>query len=217
MADIKGKFPNGLAAAMKRKKIGSTKIGKLIGTSKQNVTRWANQSRALPAEWADEIAPILETTAAELLLVDASIRRIAASRPIDIPKAQAVRVPLVSWVSAGKFASQDGIRPADVKKYLVADLSSKGDWIALQVFGDSMDLVAREGAIIFVDRKDNERLRDNAFYVFVLEDGSTTFKRYRSGSPPKLQPYSRSPDHETQFASDGMKVIGRVKRVVLDL
>lgn len=216
MTETKGKFPNGLASAMKRERIGSTKLAKLIGNSKQNVTRWANQTRALPPEWADKIAPVLKTTAAELLLVDTPVRRQAASAPLKIPKAQAVRVPLVSWVSAGKFVTQDSVRATDVKRYLVADLSQKGDWIALQVVGDSMDLVARDGAIIFVDRKD-ERLRDNAFYVFVLEDGSTTFKRFRNGSPPKLQPYSRNPDHETQIATDDMRVIGRVKRTVLDL
>jgi SOS-response transcriptional repressor LexA len=216
MSDIKGKFPNALAALMKREKVGSTKLAGLIGNSKQNVTRWANQSRALPPEWADKIAPVLKTTAAELLLVDIPIRRVASSALVKIDKVQAVRIPMVSWVSAGRFISQDGVNPADVKKYVVTDLNPKGDWIALQVSGDSMDLIAREGAIIFVDRKD-DRLRDNGFYVFTLDDGSATFKRYRSGSPPRLQPYSRNPDHETILASDDTRVIGRVKRTMLDL
>jgi SOS-response transcriptional repressor LexA len=216
MTDIKGKFPNALAVLMKREKIGSTKLAGLVGTSKQNITRWANQSRALPPEWADKIAPFLRATAAELLLIDTTIRRVASSASIKIDKMQAVRVPMVSWVSAGKFVSQDSVSSADVQKYIIADLNPKGDWIALQGSGNSMDLIAREGAIIFVDRKD-DRLRDNGFYVFALDDGSTTFKRYRSGSPPRLQPYSRNPDHETKLASEDMQVVGRVKRTMLDL
>lgn len=218
MSDIKGKFPNGLAAAMKRRGVGSTKLGKEVGESKQNVTRWANQSRKLPAPVADKMAPVLGVSAAELLLVDAPIRRRAASKPVKLPnaKAQAVNVPLVSWVSAGKFAAQDGVKATEVRKYLVADLSPKGDWIALVVSGNSMDRVAPDGATIFVDRKDT-RLKDGDFYVFVLPDGETTFKRYKGGHEIRLQPYSTDPDQETIHPTEGMEVIGRVKRAVLDL
>jgi len=81
MPDIKGKFPNALAAFMKREKIGSTKLAGLIGNSKQNITRWANQSRALPPEMADKIAPILKTTAAKLLLVDTPTSYVERSMP----------------------------------------------------------------------------------------------------------------------------------------
>src|ERR1700684_588257 len=102
MADIAGKFPNGLSAAMKREKIGSTRLGQEIGESKQNITRWAKQSRKLPAPVADKMAVVLKTTAAELLLVDSTVRRRASSKPIEILNVSAVRVPLVSWVSAGK-------------------------------------------------------------------------------------------------------------------
>jgi len=66
---------------MEREKIGSTKLAGMIGNSKQNITRWANQSRALPPEWADKIAPILKTTAAELLLVDTPTSYIERSMP----------------------------------------------------------------------------------------------------------------------------------------
>ena len=66
---------------MKREKIGSTKLAGLIGNSKQNITRWANQSRALPPEMADKIAPILKTTAAKLLLVDTPTSYVERSMP----------------------------------------------------------------------------------------------------------------------------------------
>lgn len=204
--------PNNLRKAMERSEKGVSWLAEQIGTNRQNVTRWAKGQRKLTVPWAKKIAPHLNATASELLQVEPIVPR----KTIKKASEEAIEIPLISWVSAGKLSREDGVRAADIEKYLLADLSPKGDWIALQVIGDSMDLVARDGAILFVDRKD-DRLRDNGFYVFTLDDGSTTFKRYRSGSPARLQPYSRNPDHETIATSDDMRVIGRVKRTVLDL
>jgi SOS-response transcriptional repressor LexA len=206
------KYPNDLKAAMARSGVGPTKLADLIDTSKQNVTRWAAGHLKLTVHWPNKIAPHLSTTAAKLLQVDQQ----EAARQVKAKRAKAIEVPLVSWVAAGRLHRQDGVKPADIEKYILADLNPRGDWIALEVEGDSMDLVARDGAIIFVDRKD-ERLRNDDFYVFTLEDGSTTFKRYRTGKPPRLQPYSSNPDHETIYASEGLKIVGRVKRTLLDL
>src|SRR5690606_1472715 len=63
------KFPNGLRAAMEAKKIGPTALGRLVGESKQNIDRWANQTRRLNPEDAAKLAPHLDTTTAELLLI----------------------------------------------------------------------------------------------------------------------------------------------------
>lgn len=204
--------PNNLRRVMERAGKGVSSLAEQIGTNRQNVTRWAKGQRKLTVPWAKKIAPHLNSTASELLQVEVS----AGRKIIKRPKTEGIEIPLISWVSAGKLSREDGVRSADIEKYLLADLPPKGDWIALQVIGDSMDLVARDGAILFVDRKD-DRLRDNGFYVFTLEDGSTTFKRYRAGTPARLQPYSRNPDHETIQTSDDMRVVGRVKRTVLDL
>lgn len=204
--------PNNLRKVMDRAGRGVSWLAEQIGTNRQNVTRWAKGQRKLTVPWAKKIAPHLNSTASELLQVEIP----AGRKVIKKSKSEAIEVPLISWVNAGKLSREDGVRPVDIEKYVLADLSPKGDWIALQVTGDSMDLVARDGAVLFVDRKD-DRLRDNGFYVFTLDDGSTTFKRYRAGTPARLQPYSRNPDHETIATSDDMRVIGRVKRTVLDL
>lgn len=64
-----GKWPNGLAEAMKRKGVGPTALSRAVGTSKQNIDRWAKQQRELTASWAMKLAPHLDTTAAALLLL----------------------------------------------------------------------------------------------------------------------------------------------------
>lgn len=68
--DMKEKFPNGLKAAMSKAAIGSTKLAKLSGTSKQNISRWADGERRLVPEWAEKLAPLLDTTADKLLLIN---------------------------------------------------------------------------------------------------------------------------------------------------
>ncbi|MCD1264284.1 hypothetical protein B5M44_14180 [Shinella sumterensis] len=65
----KGKFPNGLRKAMDAKKLGLTDLAKSVGTSKQNIERWANGERALKPEMAAKIAPFVDATAAQLLLL----------------------------------------------------------------------------------------------------------------------------------------------------
>lgn len=64
---IKGKFPNGLAAAMKRAGIGPTELAEKVGTNKQNISRWADGERKLPPEWAKKISPAVGRSPADLL------------------------------------------------------------------------------------------------------------------------------------------------------
>lgn len=198
-----GKFPNGLQVAMTKAGVGPAELARAIGENRQNVTRWAKGQQKLTAPRAERIAPHLGVTAEELIF--------------ERPPARGVqRVPLLSWVAAGRLVTQEGVRNVDIrKKVMVADLP-KGEWVALEVEGNSMDRIAPEGAIIFVNRQD-DALKDDGFYVFTLEDGSTTFKRYKAGKQARLQPFSTNPDHETIYPSEGMKVVGRVKRSVLDL
>lgn len=205
------KFPNGLAAAMESAKIGPTDLARRLNTSKQNVDRWAKGLRKLTPATAKQIAPHVGKTAAQLLLLDKSVSRITGGGATRVQ-----RVPLISWVSAGKLSGGDV--PANVRterRLAVADLG-EGEWIALRVQGDSMNLVAPEGSVIFVNLSDR-RLVEEGFFVFGSEGGDSTFKRYRGGRRPRLQPYSSNPDHETIQATDELKVVGRVRRTMLDL
>lgn len=133
-----------------------------------------------------------------------------ARRPPAIP------VSLVSWVSAGRLTQQAPVTPTDVlRQMMVAELPA-GDWIALEVDGDSMNYVAPPGAIIVVNRADRDPI-NGKYYVFSTGEGETTFKLYLGGPRPRLQPQSRNADHETILVTDDMTVVGRVARVILDL
>lgn len=129
---------------------------------------------------------------------------------------QDIDVPLLSMVSAGNLRSHAAVSEHDILRRIKVGELPKGDWIALQVDGDSMDRVAPDGAIILVDRSD-DRLIDGKFYIFSLAGGEATFKRYKR-TPQRLQPYSTNPDHMAVPADrDDLYVFGRVKRVIHDI
>lgn len=197
---MKGKYPNGLAAAIKARDLTPRRLAEVAGTSRQQVEKLVSGERELTAIWAERLAPALKVSPEELVF----------------PSLKRSRVPLLSWVSAGKLGHEDGVRKSDIRKYTFAADLPKGDWIALEVKGDSMDRVAPDGATIFVNRAD-DKLVDNAFYVFSTPAGEVTFKRYRAGARPRLQPFSTNPDHETIHVTEEMHVIGRVGRVITDL
>ena len=124
-------------------------------------------------------------------------------------------VPLISWVSAGKLDA-----PATVSEILSAPRIpvsglGNGDWIALQVIGDSMNLIAPDGSTIVVNRND-QNLSPNGYYVVATEEGEATFKRFRS-APPRFVPYSTNPEHEDYYPDGAVKVIGRVRKCITDI
>lgn len=205
----KGKWPNGLADAIARRRsddpdLGPTKLAALTKTNKQTIKRYIDQERKLPQPLAAKLAPILKTTTAELLQIET-----------DAPAFE--RIPLVSWVSAGRLAAEEAVRNVDIEKHVIATDLPKGDWIALRVRGDSMDRIAPDGSVIFVNRSDTEPKEDK-LYVFSLGDtGEATFKRFRGGKTIRLQPFSSNSDHETITAPEDLRVVGRVRRVITDL
>ena len=184
----------------RRPGLSQGELAKAVGTSQQQIGKLLHGEREMTALWAEKLAPPLRTSPEQLVF----------------PSLKRFRAPLLSWVNAGRLASQEGVRKSDVRKYVyLADLP-KGDWIVLEVDGDSMDRIAPSGSYICVNLADQRTLNDK-FYVFGTPEGEATFKRFRSGNPPRLQPFSTNPDHETIHMDGNMLVVGRVGRVIQDL
>lgn len=125
-----------------------------------------------------------------------------------------IDVPLVSWVAAGQLASADAVVDTeDCERIAVPGLDPKGDWIALEVQGDSMDRISPPESIIIVNRKDR-KLVPNACYVIGDGEGGATYKRFRS-SPMRFEPVSTNPGHEPIFPDNTPKIVGRVRLSLL--
>jgi SOS-response transcriptional repressor LexA len=198
---MKGKYPNGLAEALSRRPtVSQADLAKAADTSPQQISKLVQGQREMTALWAEKLAPTLRTSPEQLVFQ--GLRRF--------------RAPLLSWVSAGRLVQQEGVRRSDIKRYvLLADLP-KGDWIVLEVEGDSMNRIAPDGSYICVNLADQRVLNDH-FFVFGTPEGEATFKRYRAGNPPRLQPFSTNPDHETLQMTEEVLIVGRVGRVINDL
>lgn len=132
----------------------------------------------------------------------------------DPPLQPKLRVPLLSWVSAGVMAFPD-VSEETLSWVEEAGLDPNGDWIALRVVGDSMDRISPPESIIFVDRKD-QVLVPNACYVISNGDGEATYKRFRP-NPMRFEPVSTNPEHEPIYPTREPLIVGRVKKSVLDM
>ncbi len=124
-------------------------------------------------------------------------------------------VPLVSWVAAGQPAT--GLDDMGDWPLVETGPLPAGDWIALEVRGDSMDRVAPEGAVLFVNLKERQPV-ERGLYVFGI-GAETTFKQWRGGAkgqPPQLAPLSTNPEHLSLALPPNGRIIGRVRRVTKD-
>lgn len=124
-------------------------------------------------------------------------------------------VPVVSWVQAGLMTEHDGITDLSDAPTVMTGPLPQGQWIALRVEGDSMDRISPPESIILVNRAER-RLIPNACYVIADEEGAATYKRYRP-SPERFEPVSVNPAHEPIFPNGPVRVIGRVRRTILEM
>lgn len=148
MMDQRGVFPNGVAQAMKRAGIGTSELARIINTSRQNVARWKNQSRGLTPEWAKKLAPALNTTPAELMLLEADLRSedVAHMLP-EGPRPKTV--PLKGYVGAG--SEMHYYRLADEEyEEVPAPRKATDRTVAVEIRGKSMGPTVA-GWLVFYD------------------------------------------------------------------
>lgn len=177
-----------------------TQVGARVGVTQATVSRWLD-ARKPQEPYYSQYQRII-TLAEQYGLV--------------APQSGAITVPLISWVSAGELAVAETVYSlADAPRVTGSDLDPLGDWIALDVEGDSMDRISPPGSRIFVNRR-NKRLVTNACYVITADDGGATYKRYRAG-PERWEPVSTNPVHETLYppTEGGPIILGRVMQTRL--
>ncbi|MFB7144995.1 S24 family peptidase [Agrobacterium deltaense] len=133
----------------------------------------------------------------------------------DDDPAPVTDVPKVSWVSAGELTEQAGVeRLTDFPTVAAIDLP-EGEWIALEVEGNSMNKISPPGSIIFVNIKD-KRLAHNACYVVCDETGAATYKRYRQNEKPQFQPVSYDEVDPPKIHGQ-VTIVGRVRRSIINM
>jgi len=119
-----------------------------------------------------------------------AIRAVFAPEPGDEAKIPVRSIPRLGAVPAGRFspAEQRGGR-----RWIVPDPDIPPRAYALDVAGDSMDLLIQDGGVIVID-PDDTALWPGECYVIRTEDGETTFKEFQP-DPARLVPCSSNPEH----------------------
>lgn len=161
------------------------------------------------------IAPLLGTTP-EWLAFEAGPETLDEIRQ----SGQSTLVPKLSWVSAGAFATTEGISEnTEFDDYVSVSGLGNGEWYAfdIPIEFDSMDRISPPGSIIIVNRRD-KRLVPNACYVITDGEGGATYKRFRP-NPTRFEPVSTNAAHEPIFPDGGNMpgIFGRVKQSILNM
>lgn len=179
---------------------------------------YVNGTRNPPLDIAIEIGRILNVSGRWLFdgkgrLTDPN-PPIPGSTPPPGSDRETILVPLMSWVSAGSLT--DASTQAEPEKWLPIAGLGRGDYFALEVRGDSMDMISPDGSTIVVDRNRRD-LKHGRAYVF-LHGNETTYKLWNE-EIEALMPYSSNRSHNpipVRFRDD-LSVIGQVRRTMLDL
>lgn len=241
--DTKNALQNWIDAGLSKQGKTNTELARLLGIPQSRVSEMRHGVRApkvselqtialyieepIPAAYDPSIGFAAKLLAQRELAEQLAEQRVAAARAragnrttvtATITQAEEpqtrIRVPLISWVSAGKMSFPD-ITDDIIRHVEDGGLDPAGDWIALQVVGDSMDRISPPESIIFVDRAD-KILVPNACYVISNGDGEATYKRFRP-NPMRFEPVSTNPAYEPIYPTREPLIVGRVKKSTIEM
>lgn len=115
-------------------------------------------------------------------------------------------VPIIGMSSAGNW--REAIHLPSGQMPIPPNIASK-DAFAVEVRGDSMDLLIPDGGYVVVDPAKTE-LFNGKSYLLQNDEGETTVKAYRS-DPARFEPMSTNPEHTPiVIGEQRFKVLGRV-------
>lgn len=179
--------PDLVRAEMKRQKVNQTDLAKAIGlTSQSAMSGILAGTRGVKVDEARRIYSHLNLVA-------------GATEPIK-------SVPIIGLTNAGNW--REAVHVAVGSMSIPQAIGSK-DAFAIEVVGDSMDLLIESGGYVLIDPAQRQ-LYDGKVYLIENAEYETTVKRYRA-NPARFTPMSSNPEHQEFELGDGRyKVIGRV-------
>lgn len=178
-------FVERMVAAMRRSGVTQADLARELGLPSQSaVSNILHGKRQVKVDEAAKISAILGM----------------------VPAPNISSVPIVGIASAGNWREAiempQGIMP------IPNGVAGKRSF-AVEVSGDSMDKLIRDGGFIVVD-PDKASLFNGKCYLVSNGDGEATVKMYRS-DPARLEPMSTNPEHQSiPLGERHFHVIGRV-------
>ena len=179
--------PSDIKAELSRRNMSQRDLAEAVGMSENHLSKALAGKRLFKLSEMDAIRAELAPDTSDL---EPTLRTI----------------PLLGSVPAGKFspAEQRGGR-----RIPVADPGTPPNAYALEVKGNSMDLIVPNGAVLIIDPNDTD-LWPGRRYVIQTEDGQTTFKEFQP-TPARLVPCSSDKSHkDIMLGSEPISILGRV-------
>lgn len=178
------------------------------GLTQQDVAAALNVSRSAVAMWErNEREPNLETLAALARLLDlplsALVEREEAPLPAGLRPVRTKRVPLLGTIAAGEpiFAEEEH------ETYVDVDGSARADF-ALEVQGESMEPVYKDGDVVYIRSQDD--VLDGQVAAVVVDDSATLKRVYHLPVGVQLMPLNPAfaPMLFTPENSDSVRILG---------
>lgn len=181
-----------------------TTFGEMIGASPADISNW--KRRGMPAERHHDAAVALGIS------VDALLR--GSQNVVPPPSIPGGKVPLISWVKAGQWASaSDPFAVGDAERWMDCPVPHSPGSYALRVRGDSMTAphgntrTYPEGSIIFVDSEKRTPMNGDRVIACLVDTDEVTFKVYKNEDGRQwLQPLN--PSHDP--IKEKFKVLGTI-------
>ncbi len=191
----------------RRAKLGMSQqaLALKVGMGQGNVSDWERGKYTPSRSLLPHLAKALHVS---VIWLEFGLQPTESRDSVSQPTRPLTMVPVISWVEAGSFADVTTVYPIENAEDFVPVPEACETCFALIVAGDSCNREFAEGSVIVVNYAKKE-LVDRKFYVFRNGSG-VTLKRYRA-NPPRLEPYSTNPSHETIYPSAGFEVVGQVK------
>ncbi len=174
-------------------------LAEKAGTTKATISKIERSTTKVSYDWAKRLAGPLKCSVAVLLIGE------------ELSDASPVMVPVIGLIAAGNW--REAIQqPID----RIAVVGAKPHMFALRVVGDSMNLLAPEGANVTIDPTDPS-LMEGSLYAVQNGEGEATIKRFRR-APDRLEPVSSNPEHKPiLLGSEPITIIGRATSVTWTL
>ena len=188
-----------LQTARKMKKITQAQLAKKIGVSRSAVSMWELGASQPDNDTLILISRLLDISIDDLL----GNSKNAASR--------GVRVPVYGRVAAG--IPIEAVEDIIDEEEISAEMAKNGEYLALQIHGDSMEPRMHEGDVVIVRRQDDVESGETA--VVLVNGDEATCKRIKK-TPDGILLISTNPAYEPMYYNNAqietlpVRILGRV-------